>query len=861
LKYKLLFFILILLSNIVDAQENIDSLYAVWNNDANEDTSRLNALDDYIYYAYLKKGNDSASYYANIQIAYAKEKGFPEYLADGYYNLAGAFSNNGELSKAINYFKKSLLIYEDQGNKRKSLRALSKIGHVHWTAGEYDIAKGWHRKALAIAREIDDKVRIYKCLNGLSYCYFQQSEYDTSEILLEQSIKICEKIGDDYGIAWGLNAMGVSYSRQGNDEKALEYYLRGLEINERIGDQLSISYSLRNIGIVYSHSGDDEKAMEYYKKSMLIAEELNDKRSLANSLWSIGNIYSKQGEKKMAMEYLQRSLLLSREIGNRDMESGILGAIGWLHMDDGDYALCISECQKSFDIALEIGSIENQMDACECLYKANKKAGLYSKALSFHEEMLTLKDSINFESLANNLQLMEYNRQHFTDSLQHEEEKLKTELAHQAELRTKKRNQNIFLVSGLIVLLIALGLWNRMRFTRKANAQLKIERDRAEHSELVKHQFLANMSHEIRTPMNAIKGMIDILMRRKPKAEQVSYLESVKEASNSLLVIINDILDLSKIESGKIELEHIPFTIPEMLQNVYTIMQFKAEEKGLELKLDIPSNIPEVKGDPMHLRQVLINLIGNAIKFTEKGIVNTKLVLAKDQNNSILNAHFTVSDTGIGIDEDRLEQVFNSFEQAYADTSRKFGGTGLGLTISRKLIELHDGKIWVESKKGAGSQFHFTIPFKLSADKEKVDRESESIDIESISNQLQGLKVLLVEDNAFNVVVAKEELEDAIEDVKVSVAENGAIAIEQVRNGAFDIVLMDVQMPVMNGYDATTGIRNLSDDKSSIPIIAMTANVLKEEVALCYKAGMNDFIGKPFEIDILIQKIHSLTKA
>ncbi len=386
--------------------------------------------------------------------------------------------------------------------------------------------------------------------------------------------------------------------------------------------------------------------------------------------------------------------------------------------------------------------------------------------------------------------------------------------------------------------------------------ELVIEKEKALSSERAKHQFLANMRHEIRTPMNAIKGMTDILIRRDPKDDQKEYLQSIKQSSESLLIVINDILDISKIEAGKVELEHESFSVNDVLDNVHTIMQFKAEEKGLELKKDFPVEHVYVQGDVTRLRQILINLIGNAIKFTDKGLVTTALesTIVDDK----VHLHFTVSDTGIGIDKDRLDKIFNSFEQAYSDTSRKFGGTGLGLSISKMLVELQKGKIWVTSEKGKGSQFHFTIPYELAG---SPALETKTIaDNSNIAGALKGIHILLVEDNAFNVVVAKEELEDAIVDVLVDVAENGAIAVEKLRSTAYDIILMDVQMPKMNGYEATIAIRALDNGRSRTPIIAMTANVLKEEVDLCYLAGMNDFIGKPFDTTELLNKINLLIK-
>jgi signal transduction histidine kinase/ActR/RegA family two-component response regulator len=380
------------------------------------------------------------------------------------------------------------------------------------------------------------------------------------------------------------------------------------------------------------------------------------------------------------------------------------------------------------------------------------------------------------------------------------------------------------------------------------------QRTRAEQSEKAKHLFLANMSHEIRTPMNAIKGMTEILIRRSPKEDQKEYLDGIKQSSDSLLVIINDILDISKIEAGKVELEQELFSVQELVNNVHTIMQFKAEEKGLMLLKDIPVDELFINGDATRLRQILINLIGNAIKFTEKGLVTT--TVKSEQAGSKVNLHFTVSDTGIGIDKDSMGKIFESFEQAYSNTTRMFGGTGLGLSISKKLVELHGGKIWVESEKGKGSQFHFSIPYAI--DENKTVKTTSNVVQTNTANAIKGIRILLVEDNAFNIVVATEELEDAIEGVQVEVAENGLIAVEKMKSSAFDVILMDIQMPVMNGFDATKAIRNLGTEKALTPIIAMTANVLKDEVDLCYQAGMNDFIGKPFDTEELIQKIYSL---
>ena len=257
-------------------------------------------------------------------------------------------------------------------------------------------------------------------------------------------------------------------------------------------------------------------------------------------------------------------------------------------------------------------------------------------------------------------------------------------------------------------------------------------------------------------------------------------------------------------------------------------MQFKAEEKGLELGNTIPSKPIYVCGDANRLQQILINLVGNAIKFTDTGVVHTEVIIKEE------GIQFSVSDSGVGIGQDRLKKIFESFEQAYSDTTRKFGGTGLGLSISKKLGELQGGKIWVESVKGRGSQFYFLIPYQIETEIAESNIKSPAESVKR--SELSGIKILLVEDNEFNAIVAQEELENAIEEVLVETAENRAIALEKVKASTYDLILMDVQMPKMNGYEATKSIRRLQNEKASIPIIAMTANVMKEEVDMCFEA-------------------------
>jgi len=399
-------------------------------------------------------------------------------------------------------------------------------------------------------------------------------------------------------------------------------------------------------------------------------------------------------------------------------------------------------------------------------------------------------------------------------------------------------------------------------YMRIRTIQEQKQKELIRHAAAMKERFLANMSHEIRTPMNAIVGITRLLIDKTPRDDQKKYLNAIRQSSDNLLVIINDILDFSKIEAGKMELELIPFSIEKLLESVLQTMSLKAQEKNLEFTVNTEPGIPPaVIGDPVRLSEILINLTGNSIKFTPKGSVR---ILCRNlgnytdangnANTGMYNIQFKVTDTGIGIPEDKIEKIFESFSQATSETSRKFGGTGLGLTISKHLVELHGGKITVSSKPGSGSVFSFVIPFKItlaSVLDDAAHRKAEALP------QLSHLKILLAEDNEFNQLVAIDTLHSYIPGITVDVAGNGLAAFEKVRSDHYDVVLMDVQMPEMDGYTATRKIRKeLQEPKNKIRIIAMTAAALKTEQQNCIDAGMDDYISKPFDPDLLVSKLN-----
>jgi PAS domain S-box-containing protein len=368
----------------------------------------------------------------------------------------------------------------------------------------------------------------------------------------------------------------------------------------------------------------------------------------------------------------------------------------------------------------------------------------------------------------------------------------------------------------------------------------------AEDSARAKQVFLANMSHEIRTPMNGILGLARLMKKGFITQEQTRYLDIIISSTENLLVVINDILDFAKIESGKIDLEKLPFDVQTTVEDTAKSLVFLAAEKGLTLNTSTPgAPIPTVEGDPFRLRQILVNLVTNAIKFTHAGSITIAVESRPAPDAEHVLLQFCVEDSGIGISPDKFEQIFNSFDQAYSNTSRLYGGTGLGLTICKNLVELQKGTIWLDSEVGRGSRFYFSLAYPISSAPPYEETSGRAM----APGLLQGLRVLLVEDNSVNKLLASSLLHSW--EVTVDAASNGAEALRKAAAQAYDLILMDIQMPQMNGLEATDHLRQTPNPNQETPIIALTANAMKDEVESYTHLGFTDHLVKPYhELDL-----------
>jgi PAS domain S-box-containing protein len=405
---------------------------------------------------------------------------------------------------------------------------------------------------------------------------------------------------------------------------------------------------------------------------------------------------------------------------------------------------------------------------------------------------------------------------------------------------------------------IATELTEAKVFAELATAIAEEAKSKADHARQIaedavkaKQQFLSNMSHEIRTPMNAIIGFTKVVLKTELSTKQKEYLTAIKTSGDALIVLINDILDLAKVDAGKMTFEQTPFKMAFSLSAMLHLFEPKIQEKNLLLIKEYDKKIPEVLvGDPVRLHQIILNLVSNAVKFTSRGTITVSVQVQKEDKEA-LTIEFAVSDTGIGIDDNKLKNIFENFQQATSETSRIYGGTGLGLAIVKQLVEAQGGSIDVKSKPGEGSTFSFALNFRKTTALADLETEIEGLDAE-----IKNVKILVVEDLALNQLLMRTLLEDF--GWECDIASNGKIAIGKLLAGPYDIILMDLQMPEMNGFEATEYIRSKMNSKT--PIIALTADVTTADIALCKSVGMNDYISKPVDERLLYSKIAGFLK-
>lgn len=696
-------------------------------------------------------------------------------------------------------------------------------------------------RAATLADEIIEQSKkiAYKRGEGRGYnlkgsCYWLQGDYELGLETLHRASALAKKAHDRSLEARILANFGNIYRDLGDLSNALSYYESALAINEELGDEFLQSVNLTSISNLLYDLNDYDSALEYALRCLPIFEKAHDSSRLISIYYTLGNIYFKQEQFREALRYFEEN----RRQSEPETAACIMAesGMGKVYYKMHDFPNADRYLREALDKAQKMGNVEVQIICHFYLGRMLMDESDQRQALHYLESALILAD--------------EYSRRHDVMSVHELLSALYDQMGN-----IPKAFHHLKAYEKLKEEIFKQTTFNKLR-NLQIRQQIELarkEKEVAEKTAQLKQQFMANMSHEIRTPMNAIVGMTRLLLGKEPREDQMRYLRAIQQSADNLLVIINDILDLSKIEAGKIVIEQTDFSLREVVQSVRDMLMLKAEEKQIGLKIDMDESIPQrLVGDPTRINQILINLAGNAVKFTDKGFVEVKTTIIKQEEKRYW-LQFDIIDTGIGIAPDYVDKIFESFTQAGTDVARKFGGTGLGLTISKQLATLMHGDISVRSELGKGTTFTVVIP--MDESEIQTARGNHKVVDEDTMKKLNKVKLLLVEDNEFNRMVAEDTLKELIPDIIIDIAVNGKEAVARVQDNNYDVVLMDIQMPVMDGVAATRAIRELNAPAKETRIIAMTANVLQEDVQQYFKAGMNAYVSKPFHTDELLLKM------
>ncbi|HRI20924.1 MAG TPA: ATP-binding protein [Panacibacter sp.] len=770
--------------------------------------------------------------------------------ACGLYALEGY-----RLAQKLNYTK---------GIMSTGLRA----GTYFFSQSNFDSSVYYYTASLNAAKELKNITGQGDAYSGLAWAYSELKQ-DYAGALKQNlaALKLGEENNNKPLIANANSGIAVSYANAGNLPEAIKYAKQAVALFLEVKDSVNYANNLGNLAEMHLMNNDPVSATSSYDKAIPILISWGDINRLSFVYHNRGKALVKSGQLSEALRSQQISLGYAEKMGNKRYKSGALQEIGIIYGLQKNYPVAIKNLDSAYAISKQLNAREQQAEISRLIADNYAAVNDYKNAELWLRKLVILKDSIAAQEKQK--QLLSLQTQFETEGKEKQNQLLKVQNTLKEEEASKQRQlKNIFIIGAALLLLLAVVLVNRYKIKQRAakeleekNTIIEKEKQRAEKSEQFKSEFLANMSHEIRTPMNAVAGMTNLLLDEPQSEKNVRYLRSIKNASDNLLIVINDVLDLSKMEAGKMQLEKIPFKPADIAAGIYDTFYLKAAEKDIKFIIDVDGNIPPVLiGDPARLTQILLNLAGNAVKFTEKGsvIIRMKSANEKASTPSLCSIHFLIEDTGIGIEKEKLATVFESFTQAHTGESRKYGGTGLGLTISKNLVELHGSKLAVESQSGAGSVFSFTLTFETGTEMQLKEYYTEKEGYSA--DDLFGIKVLLAEDNEDNQVVAVDTLKRWIEEIEIDVVNNGKEVIEKIQqqytNSYYDLILMDVQMPLLDGFETTRQIRNnFSSPINSLPIIALTASVIRSDLQKCIDAGMNSYIPKPFSKEALIKEI------
>ena len=682
----------------------------------------------------------------------------------------------------------------------------------------------------------------------------ENNDYNTSAQIMTRARVLAEKTNNKGRIGLASSALSRLYLLTGNIKKAKEENELAIKMQSELdSDEESLGQSYITAAKIEQQERNYSKASEYLEKAEKILKNRRRPELLSKVYMNQGAIAATKNNTQNAEELFDLAISQANDAGNKFLlaKSNIKKAEILLLQKR------IEEASTAINIAQEISTSENYPNLLSESYRISSHIAKEQNDISKAYDHITLYNTYvdkNRKSKEVGIVIDPLN----------ENKELNAQLKKDIELervRSVKANTlttvlTIAMITILSLLILSLYKNNNLRtkaneLLQAKNTELIVAKDNAEKASMVKAQFLSTITHELRTPMYAVTGLTHLLLSENPTEEQKKHLDSLKFSGEYLLSLINNILDLNKLEANKVEVEQTAFNLKKRIEDVLFALGKSAKDKGNKLNFEFDQDIPEeVLGDPLMISQILINLVGNAVKFTRDGTVDIRVQKIK-QTESETYLHFEIEDSGEGISKKKQKNIFQNFTQGSVAINRKFGGTGLGLSIVKNLLDLLDSKVELESTLGKGSKFSFNIKYNLIKQTAGDSNPHNIIyDIDYVA--LENRKILVVEDNKINQMITRKILEK--NKMICDVADNGEIAVEKARNQDFDLILMDIHMPGISGIEATEQIRLFDKE---IPILALTAVTIDENIDEFHEAGFNDIIPKPYKVEEFFQKIHN----
>ncbi len=821
-------------------------------------TSRIDSLQE--IYSTVKSDSLRIRILKDISWEYLNNRGNAE-LAKKHIDSFQSISKKANIPWGLSMADYQYTVLERQrGNYSKALTYIDAYLNFEQTKKEpFAMANGLYQKAIILDNlgNYDESLKIY---------------YDI--------LKIYEEHEDPFSIATTLNALGEILKKTGKIDQAMESYQKALSIFQDLGDKTEIANCLFNIGDTHLLRNNYDLALQYFNDALLLDQETHSEWGIAFDYEALGKVYGHKKLYPQALDYHKKALSLREKLGQRLELSMSYTQIGAIYFEMGNYAQAEQNINSAIAIAKEIGALEQLQENYKILSSIYEGTGNFEKALAFKNQFISIKDSLfNVEK---SKQIEELQVRFDTEKKQDAIASLQKD----AEINTLKLNQqktlrNIIIGISAAALLFLWFAFNRYKQGQRAK-QAEEEKQRAvleerKRTELekqrvaelqkidkLKDEFLANTSHELRTPLVGIVGLTESLqdgVAGKLPSEALENLEMIANSGRRLSHLVNDILDFSKLRNQDLELSKAPVDVYAISNIVLRLSQPLLKDKQLKFINSIPKNVPLVEADENRLQQIMHNLVGNAIKFTEKGYIS----LFAEVKGDLLS--ISISDTGIGIPSDKINDIFNSFEQGDGSVQREYGGTGLGLSVTKQLVELHGGTITVSSEIGKGSIFSFTLPLSDKTRKElKLEVRQPLASVQTInSGPVQVLskekpklseeapKILIVDDEPVNRRVLENHLSMA--GYNIIEANNGKEALKLIGEETdFSMILLDIMMPGMSGYEVCEKIRE-HYSTSDLPIILLTAKNTVNDLVTGFNSGANDYLTKPFSKGELLSRL------